>query len=156
MRLLGIDYGARRIGLALSDPTGLLARPWKTIAGHNRPSRVADTLASEIARLRAEDDGLDAVVLGYPRRLNGTATDQTAAVEKLAAALRSRVDIPVYLQDERLSSREAESVLARRIKDWRLRKPLVDAAAAAIVLQDFLDSRERAAFGADPVEETDS
>lgn len=144
MRLLGIDYGQRRIGLALSDATGLLARPWKTLVRQGSVARVADSLAAEVARLRAEDDGLEAVVVGLPRRLNGSPTDQTAAVEKLASSLHSRVSIPVLLQDERLSSREAESLLARRVKDWRKRKPLIDAVAAAVILQDYLDSRVRA------------
>jgi putative Holliday junction resolvase len=144
MRVLGIDYGQRRIGLALSDATGLLARPWRTIARQGSITRVADALAVEVARLQAEDDGLSAVVLGLPRRLNGTATDQTAAVERLASSLRDRLTIPVVLQDERLSSHEAESQLARRIKDWRRRKALLDAAAAAVILQDYLDGQTRA------------
>ncbi len=80
MRFLGIDYGHRRIGLALSDPTGLLSRPWKTIARHGNTAQVASTLAAEVATLAAEDDGLAGVVLGYPRTLGGDATDQTAAV----------------------------------------------------------------------------
>lgn len=143
MRVLGVDYGGRRIGLALSDATGLLARPWKAIARIGPVGRVADALAAEISRLRAEDEGLAAVVVGFPRRLNGSPSDQTHAVEKLVASLRHKVDVPVILQDERLSSREAESLLARRIRDWRKRKPLVDATAAAVVLQDYLDSRPR-------------
>jgi putative Holliday junction resolvase len=143
MRVLGVDYGQRRIGLALSDATGLLARPWKTIARLGSPARVAGALAAEVMRLQAEDDGLDAVVLGLPRRLNGSATDQTVTVEKLASSLQHRISLPVILQDERLSSREAESLLARRIKDWRIRKTLLDAAAAAVILQDYLDFRSR-------------
>jgi putative Holliday junction resolvase len=151
MRVLGVDYGERRIGLAISDATGLLARPWKTIARRGSIARVADTLAAEVARLRAEDDGLAAVVLGFPRRLNGSPTDQTLAVEKLASSLRHRVGVPVVLQDERLSSLEADSLLARRIRDWRKRKTLLDATAAAVVLQDYLDSQARA--GDAPVED---
>jgi putative Holliday junction resolvase len=140
MRVLGIDYGRRRIGLALSDASGLLARPWKSIVGHAKLGRVADALAAEIQRLRAEDDGLEAVVLGWPRRLSGEETTDTATVVALAEALRARVGLPVVLQDERLSSREAEETLARTIKGWRKRKPLLDAAAAAVILQDYLDS----------------
>jgi putative Holliday junction resolvase len=64
-------------------------------------------------------------------------------VDALAAALRTKIDVPIVLQDERLSSREAESLLARRIKDWRDRKPLLDAASASVILQDFLDGRVR-------------
>ena len=141
MRVLGIDYGQRRIGLALSDATGLLARPWKTIALHGGAARAADALAAEVTRLKAEDDGLAAVVLGFPRRLSGEPNEQTAKVEKLANSLRSRLTVPVVLQDERLTSREAEHLLAQRIKDWRKRKALLDAAAAALILQDYLDSR---------------
>jgi len=143
VRALGIDYGTRRIGLALSDATGLLARPWKAIAVRGGPERIAGLLAEEAAALVAEPDGLSAIALGYPRRLNGEPTDQTAAVEAIAVALRRAIDIPVILQDERLSSREAETELARHEKDWRKRKRLLDAASAAIILQDYLDGRAR-------------
>lgn len=141
MRFLGIDYGHVRIGLAISDPTGLLARPWKAIARQGDRAQVAAALASVISSLAEEDDGLAGVVLGFPRTLGGAPTDQTATVDALAADLRGRVAVPVVLQDERLSSREAESLLSRRIKNWRDRKPLLDAASAAVILQDFLDAR---------------
>jgi putative Holliday junction resolvase len=141
MRFLGIDYGQRRIGLALSDATGLLARPWKTIACQGNPSQVAAILASEIAVLHAESDSLDAVVIGFPRRLNGEEHEQSRVVRVLADHLGRAIALPLHLQDERLSSREAESLLARSEKDWRRRKVLLDAAAAAVILQDFLDAR---------------
>lgn len=140
MRFLGVDYGERRIGLALSDPTGILARPWKTITTRGGVSRAAEALASEIKRLQAEDEGLAAVVLGHPRRLSGEPTDQTAIVEKVAAALQARISVPIVLQDERLTSHEAETRLSERIRDWKRRKALLDAAAAAVILQDYLDS----------------
>jgi putative holliday junction resolvase len=143
MRALGVDYGQRRIGLALSDPTGMLARPWKSMPRVGGAAKTATSLASEIARLHAEDDGLVVVVIGLPRRLNGSDTELTAEVQKLATSLRHRTSVPVVLQDERLTSREAESILAQRIKDWRKRKPLLDAASAAVILQDYLDSRDR-------------
>jgi len=143
MRALGIDYGRRRIGLALSDATGMLARSWKTVPGGGGPAQVATLLAAEITALESESDGLAALVIGYPRRLNGEPTDQTSAVEKVVAHLRTLVQVPIVLQDERLSSREAESLLARREKDWRKRKLLLDAASAAIILQDYLDGEAR-------------
>jgi putative Holliday junction resolvase len=77
--------------------------------------------------------------------LSGEATDQSAAVAALADALRTRIGLPVILQDERLTSREAESLLSRRLKDWRARKRLLDAAAAAVILQDYLDCRSAGA-----------
>ncbi|HEX4915993.1 MAG TPA: Holliday junction resolvase RuvX [Vicinamibacterales bacterium] len=143
MRVLGIDYGARRIGLALSDATATLASPWRML---QRPPSEAETmrlLVSEIAMLRNDDDGLAAVVVGWPRRLDGSPTDLTRLVETFARSLEQKVDVPVVLQDERLSSTEAESRLARREKDWRKRKQQLDAAAAAVILQDYLDSRPR-------------
>jgi putative Holliday junction resolvase len=140
MRSLGVDYGQRRIGLALSDATGMLARAWKTIPRAGNPSQVASALAAEARALLAEDDGLAAIVVGLPRRLNGEPTGLTAAVEDVVARLRTALPIPVVMQDERLTSHEAESMLARREKDWRKRKPMIDAAAAAIILQDYLDA----------------
>jgi len=151
VRALGIDFGRRRIGLALSDPTGLLARPWKTIERRGQLHAVADELARAIAGLRDEADGLDAVVVGLPRRLNGEPTELTRSVEMLADRLRALTGVVVVLQDERLSSREAESLLARREKDWRKRKAALDATAAAVILQDYLDSADatRPAAGED-------
>ena len=139
--MLGIDYGARRIGLALSDATGTLASPWRLL---QRPASEAETMAlieREIAQLAGDDDGLHAVVVGWPRRLDGSATHLTPVVEAFARGLEARVAVPVILQDERLSSHEAESRLAVRERDWRRRKAKLDAAAAAIVLQDYLDHR---------------
>jgi putative Holliday junction resolvase len=144
VRVLGIDYGRRRIGLAMSDATGMLARPWKAIAGASGAAVAAASLAAEITALASEDDGLAAVVIGYPRRLSGEPNAQTPIVEDLARRLRSLVHVPVVLQDERLTSREAESLLSVREKDWRKRKPLLDAAAAAVILQDYLDGQARA------------
>jgi putative Holliday junction resolvase len=153
MRALGIDYGRRRIGLALSDATGMLARPWKTIASAGGPAGAAASLAAEIARLASEEDGLSAVAIGHPRRLSGEPNAQTAIVEDLVRRLRALVNVPVVLQDERLTSREAESLLARREKDWRKRKPRLDAASAAVILQDYLDSQPRAPHAMLEVEE---
>ena len=139
--MLGIDYGARRIGLALSDATATLASPWRMLP---RPPSEADTLRlliTEIMSLKNEDDGLEAVVVGWPRRLDGSPNDQTPVVQTFAQALKAKIDVPVILQDERLSSTEAEARLARREKDWRKRKQQLDAAAAAIILQDYLDGR---------------
>jgi putative Holliday junction resolvase len=141
---LGIDYGARRIGLALSDATATLASPWRLV---QRPQSDAETLRlmiKEITSLIDGDDGLEAVVIGWPRRLDGSPTDQTKHVEAFARAIEAQIAVPVVLQDERLSSHEAESRLAAREADWRKRKARLDAAAAAIILQDFLDGRPRA------------
>ena len=143
MRALGVDYGHTRIGLALSDASGMLARPWKTIARVGNPSQVARAIAGEVEALGSGDEAVSMIVLGLPRRLSGVANEQTARVEQIASHLRELVVIPLILQDERLSSHEAEQVLAQRERDWRKRKERIDAMAAAIILQDYLDARPR-------------
>ena len=156
VRALGIDVGTRRIGLAISDATGTLARPLTTLVVHKGPASAAATLRKPMARssvqavdaivqtidqCQAEDDGLGVVVVGVPTRLDGSPTHATAVATDLICALRARVSIPVIAQDERLSSHEADARLAVSERDWRRRKTRLDAAAAAVLLQDYLDHR---------------
>ncbi len=137
MRVLAIDVGQRRIGLAISDPSRTLARPLVTVTVG--PADAVGRIAHEIARLAAEDDGLAHIVVGLPRRLDGSPNDQTARVSLFIEQLKGRTTIPITTGDERLTSREAESRLAVFEPDWRRRKARLDAAAAAIILQDYLD-----------------
>ena len=141
MRIVGLDLGERRIGIAISDATGTLARPVGVLVRPRADAHALRMVADEIARLRAEEDGVESIVLGLPKRLDGTPNDMTPRVQAFARDLHAASGLPVALQDERLSSREAESRLAAREKDWRARKKKLDAAAAAVILQDFLDSR---------------
>lgn len=138
-RVLGVDLGRRRVGLAISDPTRTLARPLATleIGGVD----VVDRLDAEIAKLSAEEDGLAVVVVGVPKHLDGSTSEETAHVRQVMERLRGRVAVPLVEVDERLTSREAESRLALREPDWRKRKQRLDAAAAAVLLQDYLDHR---------------
>ena len=136
--MLAIDVGGRRIGLAISDPSRTLARPLSTLT----VSRAADgdtRVADEIARLERDDDGLSSIVVGLPVRLDGSASDETARVAAFVDALRTRTALPIVTADERLTSREAESRLSILEHDWRERKKKLDAAAAAIILQEYLD-----------------
>ena len=133
--------GEKRIGVAVSDLTGTLARPVGVVQTSGLDRDAVDRASAEIARLAAEDDGVATIVVGLPRHLDGRASDMTPRVEAFASRLGDRTALPVHLQDERLSSREAESLLAVREKDWRVRKKKLDAAAAAVILQDFLDAR---------------
>jgi putative Holliday junction resolvase len=138
MRVLGVDVGERRIGLAISDRSRTLARPLTTLAivsARDAVDRVADAITS----LRAEDDGLDTVVVGLPVKLDGSASVATTRTVEFIEALRGRVPVVILTEDERLTSHEAESRLAVRERDWRKRKAKLDAAAAAIILQDYLD-----------------
>jgi putative pre-16S rRNA nuclease len=141
MRTVGLDIGERRIGVAVSDATGTLARPLGVLRSAGLDVDALDVVVQAISRLAGEEDGVGAIVVGLPRRLDGTPTEMTPRVEQFARALGAKTSLPVALQDERLSSREAESRLAVRDKDWRSRKAKLDAAAAAIILQDYLDGR---------------
>jgi putative Holliday junction resolvase len=139
MRILAVDVGERRIGLAISDVSRTLARPLLTLKIRNAGEGV-DQVAAEIARLKAEDDGLSTVVVGLPVRLDGSPNAQTPRVTAFVDALKARTPVPILTADERLSSREAESLLAERERDWRQRKARLDAVAAAVILQDYLEA----------------
>ena len=140
MRIVGLDIGERRIGMAVSDVTRTLARPLRVLVRPASDVEALQLVADEIRRLTTEEEGVERIVLGLPKRLDGTPNEMTPRVQAFAQQLHAASGLPVALQDERLSSREAESRLAVRQKDWRARKEKLDAAAAAIILQDYLDT----------------
>src|SRR5262245_3590747 len=144
MRVLGVDAGGRRIGLAISDATATLARPLGSVTVAALDADAVARVRAEVERLRRAEDGVEAIVVGLPRRLNGQPSEMTAQVQAFADRLGQTCALPVMLQDERLSSHEAEGLLAIRVKDWRERKRLLDAASAAVILQDYLDSQRPA------------
>ena len=132
MRLMGLDLGERRIGVAVSDPGRVLARGIEVI---ERRSVEKDLAA--IARL-AEEYEVEAIVVGYPRRLNGTAGEEAKKAEAFAARIEAHLELPVILWDERLSTVRAARALAEGGK--RKRRLGIDAVAAVVILQDYLDS----------------
>ena len=137
-RILAVDVGARRVGLAISDATGTLARPLDTVVVTSTADAI-NRIVVRIQDLAREDDGLAGVVVGLPGRLDGTPSAATVRVHAFIDGLRTRTTLTIVTEDERLTSREAESRLALRERDWRKRKARLDAAAAAIILQDYLD-----------------
>jgi putative Holliday junction resolvase len=139
-RIVGLDVGERRIGVAISDATCTLARPLAVLRTSGLDGDALTVTAAEIDRIARDDEGLASIVVGLPRHLDGTPNQMTPRIERFATKLQDRASLPVILQDERLSSREAESRLATREKSWRARKERLDAAAAAIILQDYLDT----------------
>jgi putative Holliday junction resolvase len=110
MRVLAIDVGERRVGLAISDPTRTLARPLATLTVD--PGRALDTVAHKIAQLASEDDGVAEIVVGMPVHLDGSPSNQTTRVAAFVDGLRTRTPIPIRMADERLTSHEADSRLA--------------------------------------------
>jgi putative Holliday junction resolvase len=138
MRVLGIDFGERRIGLALSDPTGTLASPLPTLkrrAGKRPP------LAALMSVV--ESHGVEALVFGLPLTLAGEDSDWTRLVREVGIALGARSGLPVHFVDERLTSVRAERAV-RSLglpKNKREQKERVDAAAAVLILQSWLDQQ---------------
>jgi putative Holliday junction resolvase len=133
-RKLALDIGDKRIGVAVSDETGTLAHPLTTIT---RASKRQDF--ERIARLAAEQ-GVECVVAGYPRSLSGDEGPQAQRVRRYVEALAATLPVPVELWDERYTTVEA----TERLIDAKRRRPRdrgqLDAAAAAIILQDYLDA----------------
>jgi putative Holliday junction resolvase len=137
-RLLGLDYGERRIGVAVSDPTGTIASPLTTIEyrGQTGVAEVLDDLVDLV-----QNETVIGVVIGDPRHLSGKRGASSAAAEKLARALAARLGShPVWLWDERLSSVAAEAALREGGMRGRARRARVDQVAAALILQSFLDA----------------
>ena len=138
MVYLCLDMGTRRIGVAVSDPTGLLARALDTLPGGEPVPMFAERL-----RPILKDNDAQRLVIGLPRRLNGELGPEAIAVETLATELQERLGLPVILWDERLSTVEAMRRLVKAGIRPQRRKELVDGVAAALILQSYLDSLER-------------
>ena len=139
MRVLCIDFGERRIGLALSDPSGTLASPLPTLKRRRGKRPPLSALAGI-----AEENGAEAIVLGLPLTLDGGDSDWTRTVREVGRALGERTGLPVHFMDERLTSVRAERAV-RSLglpKKKREEKERVDAAAAILILQAWLDLPE--------------
>lgn len=137
-RILGIDYGERRVGLALSDPTATIAQPLPTLT-RRRGKRPPVQAVADIAR----EHDVAMAVIGLPLTLEGTESDWTAEVRAFGNALADRAGIPVDFIDERFTSVRAEQAVRSSglRKSQREEKTRIDAAAATLILQAFLDRR---------------
>jgi putative Holliday junction resolvase len=134
MRVLGIDYGRRRIGLALSDEEGILASPLPTYVRGRSEERDIARLATLIAR-----HGATAVAVGLPLNMDGSRGEMARAAEAFADRIQKETALPVELFDERLTSSEAERVLLEANLPRRRRKELRDSLSAVLILQGHLD-----------------
>jgi putative holliday junction resolvase len=134
MRCLGIDYGTRRIGLAFGDELGV-ATPLPALIDADPAQRWAGLLA--VAKQRRASD----LVLGYPLNMDDTAGPKAKEAEALAVRLRAELGLPVHLVDERLTSYEAESSIAKHKRREVRASGLIDSRAATLILQDYLDQK---------------
>jgi putative Holliday junction resolvase len=137
MRILGIDYGSKRLGLAMCDELGLTAQALTTITRKNR-ERDLKEIETVIKQYNVEK-----IVVGYPLRLDGTEGIQCEKVNKFVDILESRFSLPIVKWDETLSTKEAEQILIEANINRKKRKDVVDKIAAAIILQDYLDYVDR-------------
>lgn len=135
LRVLGLDVGESRIGVAIGDPTGTIAGPLHAIRRTN-----PDEDVQAVVRLVADHDAR-AVVVGLPLSLDGRVGHQARLVRRFIQALRREAPVPVHPQDERFSTVEAERLLRESGQQPSRNKGLTDSASAAVILQSYLDSR---------------
>jgi putative holliday junction resolvase len=134
-RILAIDYGSRRMGLAVSDPLGITAQGLETLERKNKRSDFA-RLEKTIREYQVRE-----IVLGYPLRMSGEEGAQSQKVADFAEQLRRRFQLPVHLWDERLTSAEANRLLRESELSIKKRAQAVDRMAAVLILQAFLQAR---------------
>lgn len=134
-RSIGLDIGDKRIGVALSDPTGILATPLIII------ERTTDEAAIEkILRIVSESE-VQHIIIGLPRSMNGSIGQQAEKVQSFAEELRQKTDIPIDYRDERLTTVTAIRLKKEASKRKTTKKTRYDAMAAAIILQDYLEEK---------------
>ena len=134
MKYLGLDVGSKTLGMATSDRTGLIATAYNII----RHDEDYEFLVEEIVKI-VDQEKIEAIVLGFPKNMNNTIGEKGKLSEKLKEELEKKLTIPIYLQDERLTTKEAEHLLISNNTSRKKRKKVIDAVAATIILQSFLD-----------------
>ena len=137
MRYLGLDLGSRTLGIAVSE-TGLIASNYKTIRHEEEYDRLLDEVKALVEELK-----IDTVVLGFPKNMNNTIGPKGELSLEFKEKLEKIIDIPVVLQDERLSTKSALDTLIKGNVSRKDRKKVVDSVAATIILQTYLDRRDR-------------
>ena len=133
MRILGIDYGTKRVGLALSDATATIASPYRVLIND-------ETLLNELALIIKEEE-IKTIVLGLPKHMNNDLSATAGEAFKLEIEL-IKLGVSVVMQDERRSTVEAERIMIEAGSNRKERKKQIDALAATIILQTYLDTNK--------------
>ena len=134
MKYLGLDLGSRTLGIATSDKSGMIATSYKII----RHNEEYDKLIDEVCKI-VEIENIESIVLGFPKNMNNTIGTKGMLSIEFKEKLEKKLNIPIYLQDERLTTKQAEDVLIANNTSRKKRKKVIDALAATIILQSFLD-----------------
>ena len=138
MRYLGLDLGSRTLGVSISDPTGLIASSY-TIIRHNEEY---DRLINDVKEIVLEKK-VDEIVLGLPKNMNNTIGPKGELSYKFKEMLEKSINIPVHLIDESLTTKQATDILISNDTSRKKRKKVIDSMAATIILQSYLDKKER-------------
>lgn len=136
MRYLGLDLGSRTLGIAISDPLGVVATSYQTLSHHEE----YDKLLIEVRDI-VRSEKIGAIVLGFPKNMNNTIGPKGILSINFQEKLKKKLSIPIYLQDERLTTKQAEDVLIKANTSRKKRKKVIDKMAATIILQSFLDKK---------------
>ena len=136
MKYIGLDLGTRTLGVAFSDPLGLVARS-HTIIRHEEDY---EKLVMEVEKLM-KDENASAIVLGLPKMMNNKVGERALKSYEFKKMLEEKLGVEVFLEDERLSTKEAENLLISNDTSRKKRKKVIDSLAATIILQSFLDKK---------------
>ena len=136
MRYLGLDLGSRTLGVSMSDASGLIASSY-TIIRHNEEY---EKLIDEIKKI-VEEKKIDKIVLGLPKNMNGTIGPKGELSYEFKKMIEEKLKIEVFLEDERLSTKEATNLLIKNDTSRKKRKKVIDSMAATIILQSYLDKK---------------
>ncbi len=138
MRYLGLDLGSKTLGVAISDPTGLIASTYKTI----RHDEEYERLLEEVRQI-VQVEAIDEIVLGLPKHMNNDIGEKGNLSIWFKEQLENTLSLPVHLEDERLTTRQAETILIENHTTRKKRKKVIDQMAATIILQSYLDKKRR-------------
>ena len=137
MKIMAIDLGEVRTGIALSDSLGIIARPYCVLSGYGR-TRLKDAVL-EIA----EKENVSLIILGYPKRTDGKESKMQAKADSFYSFLSKRTEIPIKLQNEAFTTVIASRKLHNLNIEAKYQKKIIDSSAAAVLLQDYLDSLKK-------------
>lgn len=138
MRVMGLDYGSKTVGVALSDPLGWTAQPLETIV-----RKEENKLRKTLARIEAlvKEYGVETIVLGLPKNMNGSIGERAEKTLEFKVMLERRVGVPIIMWDERLTTVSAEEILIESGVRRENRKAYIDQIAAGLILQEYLESK---------------
>lgn len=138
MRHLGLDLGTKTLGLALSDSLGMIATSYKILKHNEDYDSLIPLLKEEIT-----NNHVEVLVLGFPKNMNNSIGERGEIALSFKEKLEETFHLPVYMQDERLTTRQAENLLISNDTSRKKRKKVIDSLAATIILQSFLDMKRR-------------